>query len=1686
MPTSLLAPPRGRRALSACYVCLTLLLPLALSLAASSNQLFSQQPAPEPLQIGTRRELFVDRYLIDSLDGLTLKLHEPKPTEPMQTPANDMEYGTIVWDGELYRMYTREGRGAKFDGDVTEVTRYCESRDGIHWTKPSLGIVELDGSKDNNVILHEAPYCHNFAPFLDENPNVPADQKFKALAGTVKSGLVAFISPDGIHWNKLQDNPVLNYTKEYAFDSQNVAFWSTVESQYVCYFRHFLDGKLRSICRTTSKDFVQWSEPIPMRPNLPGEHLYTSLAHPYFRAPHITIATPTRFHPQRGESTDILFMTARAESPFDRTFRQAFLRPGLDPNRWGNRSNYAAWHIVPTGFTAQGPSELSLYTTPFQRFTLRLDGFASIHADADPGTATTKPFTMGGDLLLVNASTSAGGVLRVEITDPQGVPLEGFRFDDCVPFVGDAIEHQIQWKDASTSLSKLIGKPIRIRFELTDADLFAIQFAPAPSNSSALTNPKSQPLETEQTTESLPTTNAIATNPALATNSALTSNPEPVDFSSEIRPILQQRCFACHGALKQESGLRLDTAKSIHQGSDSGPVLQIENVESSELLQRISTDNSELRMPPEGHPLETEQIERLRLWIQQGAPIPTHDNPEPAPSEHWAFKQPVRPAIPQGNGHPIDAFIHQALQREGLAPQPIATPPQRLRRLYLDLIGLPPPMDVLENFERNPTPEAYEAIVDQLLASPQYGERWGRHWMDVWRYADWFGRRYVPDVWNSAPQLWHWRDWIVRSLNSDVGYDQMIREMLAADEYKPGDMQAAVATGYIIRNWYALNPNDWMRNTVEHTGKAFLGLTFQCAHCHDHKYDPITQENYFQFRAFFEPIYVRQDRIAGQADPGPFQDYEYSTLRKVQRLGTVSIFDKKSDAPTWFYTGGDERNRMTERGSIPPGFPDFLKPNNNPNAQNLTPAPIDLPPESWYPGLRADLIQSQRDEFTREYAEAQQALQTVKPTDEALAAIDATKKEKLAEELANLKKTSSDKHDQNTPLQGKQSLVFDAISGRRMLYRSAPEIDAVKELDSVSFLVMVPVDAHFNFQLTRNNATGATATYIGFEKGAIKSYKPGTFEEFEVGRYSDDQKQKAFQVRLTLHPEKDQCTLDVTTQTTNPQSENDSLTSDPRLEPNVLVEKVAIALNGWNPVGNPNQGILFDARPGTFALVDDWSYHHAATESSNTSIPLLAFSFEADQIADQVDLAGMLNWESAASYSIPPATSLVSTAWISPESRKTTERIANIERILSLPQLPLETAKAKLRWKEAQRNDYDQRVAAETARYVQHLSETSEEWKALKDSACNAQQQLELEKSQWELAQSNLELAELDVQTMDPKLPADQIEALQKKRSGILQRYHAATAAMKNAKTQAHDNYQPLSIQYPKTSTGRRKALAGWITAPTNPLTARVGINHIWMRHFHQPLVNTVFDFGRNGTKPTHPELLDWLAVEWMESGWSMKHIHKLMVTSAAYQRDSSGMDNPAIQSDPDNRWLWKMNSGRMEAEVLRDSLLAAANCLDPKLGGQELENSESFTTYRRSLYYSCQPEEDGKSPLGMLFDGPDAADCYRRTRTIIPQQSLALTNSSLIHSLAPKIVAHIDSLKANHTVAQVPEPQEGVDERGADAKIFIDAAFRHLLNRSPRPEEMQVCYAFYAVEPKAKESLVRILVNHPDYLTIR
>ena len=320
---------------------------------------------------------------------------------------------------------------------------------------------------------------------------------------------------------------------------------------------------------------------------------------------------------------------------------------------------------------------------------------------------------------------------------------------------------------------------------------------------------------------------------------------ESVDYSRQIKPVLQARCYACHGALKQEAGLRLDTAALAIKGGDTGAAIKAGDADGSLLLKRVTADDESMRMPPEGEPLKPGEIAVMKAWIADGAKSPADEKPERDPRDHWAFRVPVRPAVPEVANkawvkNPIDAFIAAEYQKRGIVPQKPADKRVWLRRVSLDLIGLPPSREEQDAFLADESADAYDRVVTRLLDSPQYGERWGRHWMDIWRYSDWWGLG--AEVRNSQKHIWHWRDWIIESLNADQPYDQMLREMLAADELYPHDLDKLRASGFLARQYFKFNRTSWLDETIEHTSKAMLGLTFNCAKCHDHKYDPFSQQ----------------------------------------------------------------------------------------------------------------------------------------------------------------------------------------------------------------------------------------------------------------------------------------------------------------------------------------------------------------------------------------------------------------------------------------------------------------------------------------------------------------------------------------------------------------------------------------------------------------------------------------------------------------------------------------------------------------------------------------------------------------------------------------------------------------------------------------------------------------------------
>jgi hypothetical protein len=492
---------------------------------------------PAAIDIGSRRELFVDDFLIDRLEGKAeLRLHHPEPREIVLVHDAPWEgsgsgYHSVFQDGNLYRMYYKAWQLDVEEGKVKTNSHplfccYAESDDGIHWRKPELGLHEFRESKANNIVIASGTLgalrvdAGHPAVFKDANPDAPADARYKAIVrSSSPNGLLPFKSPDGIHWTPMTDEPLL--TKLGAFDSQNLAFWDTTRGEYRAYWRIFTagvttdkdwkPGGYRAIRTATSKDLIHWETPADLTyVDSPAEELYTSQVKPYHRAPHIFIGFPTRYidrgwsdsmkalpEPAHREAraeaskrygtaiTEALLMASRDGVKFKR-WNEAFLRPGIERDgTWNYGHQYIGWHLVETKSALEGaPDELSLYasesywtgtSSAVRRHTLRLDGFVSVNAPMAGGELITKPLIFTGNRLVLNFSSSAAGGIQIEIQDASGKPHTGFSLHDCQTVFGDAVARTVTWKGGS-DIGALAGKPVRLRFDLKDADVFAFQF----------------------------------------------------------------------------------------------------------------------------------------------------------------------------------------------------------------------------------------------------------------------------------------------------------------------------------------------------------------------------------------------------------------------------------------------------------------------------------------------------------------------------------------------------------------------------------------------------------------------------------------------------------------------------------------------------------------------------------------------------------------------------------------------------------------------------------------------------------------------------------------------------------------------------------------------------------------------------------------------------------------------------------------------------------------------------------------------------------------------------------------------------------------------------------------------------------------------------------------------------------
>lgn len=1040
-----------------------------------------------------------------------------------------------------------------------------------------------------------------------------------------------------------------------------------------------------------------------------------------------------------------------------------------------------------------------------------------------------------------------------------------------------------------------------------------------------------------------------------ASTSKPTKDPNAL-FLEDIRPVLEGQCVKCHGGGKvRSSGLNLTTREGLLRGGDSGPAIVPGDANTSSLMKRVKHE-LQPGMPYKANKLPEAMIARIADWINAGAPydqrlrMSSSENPaasQPA-SDHWAFQRPVQPSIPTVKnqswmGNPIDAFIAAEHEKRGLRPLPPAQKRVLLRRVYLDLIGLPPTPQEMDAFLSDRTKDAYEKTVDKLLANPHYGERWGRHWMDVWRYSDPDG--FAGRVDYSQAHIWHWRDWIIESLNQDKGYDRMILEMLAGDELAPADPQTLRATGFLARNWYRFNRHSWLQDTADHTALAFLGITLKCARCHEHKYDPFSQEEYYRFRAFFEPYDVRTDRVPGQADlnkNGLPRAYDSEPREARPDMDFPGVLLPPIFAETFRLARGDE-NSPDKEHPLSPGVPEAL------GDTGINIEPVALPVESSYPDLRPfvheDLLAQARGEIDKAEATLAKATKTLAEARQRLAGLPAREKEPGP---AAVSTTSS----ANAPTDSTSIDPLAAVSFEKNIKPILEKncFSCHKSNSAKSGLVLETVESI----LEGGNLNGPAIIVRKSEESTLIQYLRG--------------------------------------------------------------EKKPRMPFGKAPL--PEEQI---------ALMSKWI----------------------DQLPEEHPQLALQKSEAAVA-----------------------------------------TAEKDLAWARASLPALDARITADKARYTDPTDPSAE---GLAQAARKAERQANLLKAEANLLRAQQKLAE--ALTGAPPTDEKAEKAREKKIAVARKQLKAAEEAL----GQSTESYTPFAKLYPKTSTGRRLALARWIASKDNPLTARVAVNHIWLRHFGKALVPTVANFGLSGTSPKHSRLLDWLAVEFMEKNWSMKRLHRLMVTSHTYRMQSSttGPTDPNVAIDPENQYQWRMNPRRMEAEAVRDSVLYVAGQLDTTLRGPPLDESKDQNLHRRSLYFKQTPYS--QMEFLKLFDVASPNECYERVESIVPQQALALANSGLALTQARQLARQLSQ-------------QQSIGN--ANQATFITAAFEAVLGRPPSAKERTRVEEFLskqvelfrnptrltlfgtgspaelrpATEPylRARENLVHVLFNHNEFVTIR
>ncbi|WP_337173855.1 DUF1553 domain-containing protein [Paludisphaera sp.] len=989
---------------------------------------------------------------------------------------------------------------------------------------------------------------------------------------------------------------------------------------------------------------------------------------------------------------------------------------------------------------------------------------------------------------------------------------------------------------------------------------------------------------------------------------ALGAEP-PVDFSRDVLPILSENCLVCHGpdAAARKADLRLDARESTLREED--PIVVPGNAEESELIRRLVTDDADDRMPPTkfGKALTPEQVATLARWVDEGAPW----------GKHWAFETPKRPEPPavrladRARG-PIDRFVLARLEREGLEPALEADRTTLIRRVTLALTGLPPTVAEIDAFLADQAPEAYERLVDRLLASPRYGEAMATGWLDVARYADTNG--YQNDF---ARTMWPWRDWVVAAFNRNMPFDQFTVEQVAGDLLPDATLSQKIATGFNRNNRTvteagSIDEEYRIENAVdrvETTATAFLGLTMGCARCHDHKYDPVSQDEFYQFLGFFNDV--------------------------------------------------NEKGVYTEtRGNVPP----------------LIAVPTD------------------------DQRERMEAL------DAAIAA--------AAREV----------QDAEAGLEARQA-EWEAEARSRDL---PPEpADWTHRVDLAG---TIPAGASYRGEGEPTWVDGPVGRALALDG------KPGSFVAVDAG--PDLDRDRPFTVALWVRPLDDGACVSKMDDANGIRGYDVTITEGGKLTLHLIhawpadaikvKTKAPLPRNPWAHVAvtydgsgkAAGVGLYVDGKPAEVDVEADTLRSTTATDQP------LRIGSRSTGLALRGELAEV--------RIAPRAFAPEEVAALRDRAMLAVARTPEAER----------TAVARV----ALAGHFRDRIDGASPPLVARL------------------EALKKEKADFEPAIPTVMIME-DAPTKRPLHP------LKRGQYDLPDESVSLTAGVP-------DCLPPL----PSGAEPDRLALARWLVAPENPLTARVTVNRVWEHHFGEGLVKTAENFGVQGEPPSHPDLLDWLATEFVRDGWDLKGLHRRIVLSATY-RQSSRVTADLVARDPENRLLARGPRFRLGAEAVRDNALAIAGLLSPHAGGPSVKpyqpeglweelaggagegpyvQDKGEKLYRRSLY--VYRKRTVPHPVMATFDAPSREICQvKRARTNTPLQALELLND----------VAYVEA--ARNLAARM------IAEGGPAPEGRVAFAFRLATGREPNSDERRVLVAGLAsyleafrADPDAAGALIR------------